>query len=135
MGHGRVRAIADDSKAANMRRNLTYGLLVLFMVFLITANPSGTGENGRNFFAWLSTGWDDTREFVGSFIGDESADDPDTNEFGEVVIPTVAPAEPAAPAAPAAEPAQPTTIVIPTATPVVALIEPAAETQDVSVVE
>jgi hypothetical protein len=67
---------------------MTYGLMALFLVFMITANPSGTGENGREFFGWLSSGWDDTREFVSSFVGDGQAD---TNEFGEVEIPTVAP--------------------------------------------
>lgn len=80
-----------------MRRSITYGMLVLFLLFMITANPSGTGENGRNFLAWLGGGWDDAREFVGELIGDETAD---TNEFGEVPIATV---EPAAPSAPEAE--------------------------------
>lgn len=75
-----------------------YGLLVLFLLFLITANPSGTGENGRDFVGWLSSGWDDAREFVGSLAGDEESDPPETNELGEVIIPTVAPAaEPTAP--------------------------------------
>jgi len=63
--------------------------MVLFLLFMITANPSGTGENGRDFLSWLGTGWDDAREFVGELIGDEQAD---TNEFGEVSIPTVPPA-------------------------------------------
>jgi len=82
-------------------------MLVLFMLFLITANPSGTGENGREFIGWLAGGWDDAREFVGELIGDETAD---TNEFGEVEIPTVAPAASPtplptiAPADPAANP-------------------------------
>jgi hypothetical protein len=65
-----------------MRRSLTYGMLVLFMLFLITANPSGTGENGRAFVSWLSQGWDDTREFVSTLVGESdetipaSADQP-----------------------------------------------------------
>lgn len=74
-----------------MRSKLTYGLLVAFLVFLITANPSGTGESGRDFLAWLSGGWDDTREFVSSLIGEEDGDGAETNDLGEVVIPTVAP--------------------------------------------
>ena len=72
-----------------MRRTMTYGMLVLFVLFLITANPSGTGRDGRAFIGWLAGGWDDAREFVGELIGDETAD---TNEFGEVRIPTVEPA-------------------------------------------
>jgi len=79
-------------------------MLVLFMLFLITANPSGTGESSREFIGWLGGGWDDAREYVGELIGD------DTNEFGEVQIPTVPPAAnptplpTLAPAAPAADP-------------------------------
>ena len=79
-----------------MKRSMTYGMLVLFLLFMITANPSDTGENGRSFVGWLSSGWDDGREFMGSFIGDEEAD-VDTNEFGEIPIATVAPAEPVIP--------------------------------------
>ncbi len=71
-----------------MRKTMMYGMLMLFMLFLITANPSGTGENGREFLGWLSTGWDDAREFVSSLVGDETAD---RNELGEVPIPTVGP--------------------------------------------
>lgn len=71
-----------------MKRPMVYGTLMLFLLFMITANPSSTGESGREFVSWLSTGWDDTREFVGSLIGDETAD---TNEFGEVPIPSVGP--------------------------------------------
>lgn len=71
-----------------MKRPMVYGMLMLFLLFMITANPSSTGESGRDFAAWLSTGWDDTREFVGSLIGDETAD---TNDLGEVPIPSVAP--------------------------------------------
>lgn len=73
-----------------MRKSMTYGLLVLFLLFTITANPSGTGERGREFIGWLSSGWDDGREFLGSLLGDEQAD---TNEFGEVPIPTTPPAQ------------------------------------------
>ena len=80
-----------------MRRTMTYGMLVLFLLFMITANPSGTGENGRDFISWLGTGWDDAREFVGELIGDEQAD---TNEFGEVPIATVEPAPEPVPADP-----------------------------------
>ncbi len=72
-----------------MRRSMLYGTLVLFLLFLITASPSETGEDGRSFVSWLASGWDDTREFMGSLIGDEEAD---TNEFGEIPIPSVAPA-------------------------------------------
>jgi len=72
-----------------MRRSITYGMMVLFLLFMITANPSGAGENGRDFVSWLAGGWDDTREFVGELIGDETAD---TNELGEIPIPTVDPA-------------------------------------------
>ena len=71
-----------------MKRSMIYGMLVLFLLFMITANPSGTGENGRSFIDWLASGWDDSREFMGSLIGDEEAD---TNDLGEVPIPTVAP--------------------------------------------
>ncbi len=72
-----------------MRRSMIYGTLVLFLLFMITASPGETGEDGRDFVSWLSSGWDDTREFMGSLIGDEQAD---TNELGEVPIPSVAPA-------------------------------------------
>lgn len=70
-----------------MRRSMTYGMLVLFVLFMITAQPSETGQNGRNFLGWLAGGWDDTREFVGELLDDSV----ETNEFGEVEIPTVAP--------------------------------------------
>lgn len=68
-----------------MRRSMTYGLLVLFMLFLITANPSSTGQSGRDFITWLSSGWDDTRAFVTSLL--EEDDLP-----GEVSDTDVAPA-------------------------------------------
>ena len=71
-----------------MTKKMMYGMLMLFMLFLITANPSGTGENGRDFVTWISTGWDDAREFVSSFVGDGTSD---RNELGEVQIPTVGP--------------------------------------------
>ena len=71
-----------------MTKKMMYGMLMLFMLFLITANPSGTGENGRDFLSWISTGWDDAREFVSSFVGDGTCD---RNELGEVQIPTVGP--------------------------------------------
>lgn len=74
-----------------MKRQVLYGMLALFMLFLITADPGGTGEEGRNFVSWMSTGWDDTREFVGSLLGD---DEPDRNELGEVPIPTLGPEAP-----------------------------------------
>jgi hypothetical protein len=67
---------------------MLYGMLLLFMLFMITANPSDTGENGRDFVGWISSGWDDAREFVDSFVGDAESD---TNEFGEIPIPTVDP--------------------------------------------
>ena len=71
-----------------MRKTMMYGTMMLFMLFLITANPSGTGENGREFISWMSSGWDDAREFVSSLVGDGTSD---RNELGEVPIPTVAP--------------------------------------------
>lgn len=71
-----------------MNKSMLYGMLALFMLFMITANPSGTGENGRDFVGWISSGWDDAREFVDSFVGDAESD---TNDLGEVPIPTVAP--------------------------------------------
>ena len=46
------------------------------------------GENGREFADWLASGFDDAREFMGSFIGDEEAD---TNDLGEIPIPSVGP--------------------------------------------
>lgn len=105
-----------------MRSKLTYGLLVGFLVFLITANPSGTGESGREFLGWMSGGWDDTREFVSSLMGEENGtNSDDTNDLGEVVIPTVAPEQPANPPAPAG--------------PTPATDQPTGGTQDVSVVE
>jgi hypothetical protein len=64
-------SIIDDFKAGPMRRSLTYGMLVLFTLFLITANSSGAGESCRDFVGWLSQGWDDTREFVSTLV-DES---------------------------------------------------------------
>ncbi|MEM7285249.1 MAG: hypothetical protein AAF480_02775 [Actinomycetota bacterium] len=76
-----------------MQRQVLYGMLALFMLFLITADPGGTGEEGRNFVGWISTGWDDTREFVGSLLDDDS-DEPERNELGEVPIPTLGPEEP-----------------------------------------
>ena len=82
-----------------MKRSMTYGMLVLFLLFMITANPGDTGESGRSFVGWLSSGWDDGREFMGSLIGDEEAD-VRTNEFGEVVIPTVDPVVPVVPVEP-----------------------------------
>lgn len=75
-----------------MKRQVLYGMLALFMLFLITADPGGTGEEGRNFVSWISTGWDDTREFVGSLL-DEN-DEPDRNDLGEVPIPTLGPDDP-----------------------------------------
>jgi hypothetical protein len=72
-----------------MTKKMMYGTIMLFMLFLITANPSGTGENGREFIAWMSSGWDDAREFVSSLVGDGTSD---RNELGEVPIPTVGPA-------------------------------------------
>jgi hypothetical protein len=71
-----------------MNKSMLYGMLALFMLFMITANPSGTGENGRDFVGWISSGWDDAREFVDSFVGDA---DSDTNDLGEVPIPTLPP--------------------------------------------
>ncbi|MFN3216006.1 MAG: hypothetical protein ACE367_05890 [Acidimicrobiales bacterium] len=69
-----------------MTKKMMYGAIMLFMLFLITANPSGTGENGREFISWMSSGWDDAREFVSSLVGDETVE---RNELGEVPIPTV----------------------------------------------
>ena len=74
-----------------MKRQVLYGMLALFLLFLITADPGGTGEEGRNFVSWISTGWDDTREFVGSLLDE---DDGDTNDLGEVPIPTLGPEDP-----------------------------------------
>lgn len=79
-----------------MRRNLIYGLLVLFILFLITANPSGTGTNGREFFSWLSQGWDDTRAFVTSLVGDSengttTDDEPDTASEAPTAVPVATP--------------------------------------------
>ncbi len=74
-----------------MKRQMLYGMLALFMLFLITADPGGTGEEGRNFVSWISTGWDDTREFVGSLLDEDG--DPDRNDLGEVPIPTLGPDE------------------------------------------
>lgn len=87
-----------------MRRSITYAMMVLFLLFMITANPSGAGENGREFVSWLAGGWDDTREFVGELIGDEVAD---TNELGEIPIPTVDPALVPDIELPTAEPLEP----------------------------
>ena len=75
-----------------MKRQVLYGMLALFMLFLITADPGGTGEEGRNFVSWISTGWDDTREFVGSLLDDDG--ESDTNDLGEVPIPTLGPEDP-----------------------------------------
>lgn len=75
-----------------MKRQMLYGMLALFMLFLITADPGGTGEEGRNFVSWISTGWDDTREFVGSLLDEDG--DPDRNDLGEVPIPTLGPEDP-----------------------------------------
>lgn len=69
-----------------MRKTMMYGTMMLFMLFLITANPSGTGENGREFISWMSSGWDDARDFVSALVGDETVE---RNELGEVPIPTV----------------------------------------------
>ena len=77
-----------SAKAYIMNRPMVYGTLMLFLLFMITANPSGTGENGREFADWLASGFDDAREFMGSFIGDEEAD---TNDLGEIPIPSVGP--------------------------------------------
>lgn len=74
-----------------MNRTMLYGMLVLFLLFMITANPARTGEDGRSFIDWLSSGWDDTREFVDSLVGDAESD---RNELGEVPIPTLGPEEP-----------------------------------------
>ncbi len=79
-----------------MKRSMIYGMLVLFLLFMITANPSGTGENGREFVGWISSGWDDARAFVDSFV--EDPDEPEVNELGEVVIPTVPPEDNVPPA-------------------------------------
>ncbi len=100
-----------------MRRNMTYGLLVLFMLFLITANPQGTGTNGREFITWLSSGWDDTRAFVSSLLGE--ADTPVTDEFGEVVIPTVPPV--------GSTTVNPTPTPLPTAIPTAPALAPPAD--------
>lgn len=82
-----------------MNRPMVYGTLMLFLLFMITANPSGTGENGRDFVGWLSSGWDDAREFVDSFVGDGQSDDGD--ELDEVPIPTLPPEDGGAIDAPA----------------------------------
>ena len=74
-----------------MKRQMLYGMLALFMLFLITADPGGTGEEGRNFVSWISTGWDDTREFVGSLLDEDG--EPDRNDLGEVPLPTLGPDE------------------------------------------
>ena len=83
---------------------MLYGMLVLFLLFMITANPGQAGEDGRSFIGWLSTGWDDTREFVDSLVGDE---DSDRNELGEVPIPTLGPEEPSVEEPDESEPQQP----------------------------
>lgn len=86
-----------------MNKPMVYGMLMLFLLFMITANPSGTGENGRDFVGWLSSGWDDAREFVDSLVGDGNAE----NDLGEVPIPTLPPVEEPPPPTPlgAGEPA------------------------------
>ena len=76
-----------------MKRQMLFGALALFMLFLITADPGGTGEEGRNFVSWVSTGWDDAREFVGSLLDED--DSTERNELGEIPIPTVGPEAPA----------------------------------------
>lgn len=51
-----------------MLRSLTYGTLVLFLLFTVAVDPGGTGANGIEFLDWLSGGWDDTRRFVGELM-------------------------------------------------------------------
>jgi hypothetical protein len=80
-----------DLKAGPMRRNLTYGLLVLFMLFLITANPSGTGTNGREFITWLSQGWDDTRAFVTSLVEEAEDGEVDGADTAPTPVPIATP--------------------------------------------
>jgi hypothetical protein len=89
-------SIVDDFKAGPMRRSLTYGMLVLFTLFLITANPSGTGESGRDFVSWLSQGWDDTREFVSTLVGESDETIPaaadqltEAQRLAQAAVPTV----------------------------------------------
>ena len=74
-----------------MRRSMTYGMLVLFLLFMITANPRGTGANGRDFLDWLSGGWDDTREFVSELMAENPGGE---DELGDIPIPTVEVEEP-----------------------------------------
>lgn len=55
-----------------MQRQITFYLLVLFAIYIIMTDASGTGDIANSFFDWLGEGLDKTREFVNSTLGDES---------------------------------------------------------------
>jgi hypothetical protein len=47
-----------------MQRRVIFFLLILFVVFLMTTDESGTGETAKSFFDWVGGGLDKTRDFV-----------------------------------------------------------------------
>ncbi|MEM7092473.1 MAG: hypothetical protein AAF567_05690 [Actinomycetota bacterium] len=55
-----------------MQRQLTFYLLVLFAVYIIANDATGSGDLANSFFDWLGDGLDKTRTFVNATLGDDS---------------------------------------------------------------
>ena len=55
-----------------MQRQLTFYILVLFAIYIIMNDASGSGDLANSFFDWLGDGLDKTRTFVNSTLGEQS---------------------------------------------------------------
>ena len=53
-----------------MQRQLTFYLLVLFAIYIIMNDATGSGDLANSFFDWLGEGLDKTRTFVNSTLGE-----------------------------------------------------------------
>lgn len=56
-----------------MPRRLIYALLILFLVFLIAQDATGTGSTARAFFGWVNSGVDTAFDFIDALF-DDTAD-------------------------------------------------------------
>lgn len=54
-----------------MQRQITFYLLVLFAIYIIMKDASGAGDLANEFFEWMGSGLDKTREFVNATLGED----------------------------------------------------------------
>ena len=53
-----------------MQRKITYWLLILFALYLIAQDSTGSGEVANSFFDWLGSAFDHGLDFLNATIGD-----------------------------------------------------------------